>query len=116
MLKGNPHPAKFREILKERAERQHQERQWIRIPDTKAMGVRAALELQEALAKEGKLHDDDEVLEKNHTDQYDDYMKLTEAKRRGRGLAANVLEDALFVGGGPFVGDNGQEMMRYWWC
>eukprot|EP00985_Skeletonema_marinoi_P014804 scaffold7538_cov235-Skeletonema_marinoi.AAC.5 len=31
------------------------------------------------------LHEDDEVLEKNHnTDQYDDYMKLTEAKRRGQ--------------------------------
>jgi hypothetical protein len=37
-------------------------------------------------------------------------MKLTEAKRRG--LAANILEAALFVGGGAFVGDNGQEMMN----
>jgi len=97
-----------------KVERQH--RRKAMDPDTKAikLGVKAALELQEALAKEGKLHDDDEVLEKNQADQYDDYMKLTEAKRRG--LAANVLEDALFVGGGAFVGDNGQEMMRYWWC
>ena len=43
------------------------------------------------------LHEDDEVLEKNHnTDQYDEYMKLVKAKRRGQ-----------LVGGGAFVGDNG---------
>ena len=31
------------------------------------------------------LHEDDEVLEKNHnTDQYDEYMKLVKAKRRGQ--------------------------------
>lgn len=74
------------------------------------LGVNAALELQDALAKEGKLHRGDDALKKVHTDQFDDCMKLAEAKRKG--LAANVLEDALFVGGGAFVGDDGQETMN----
>ena len=52
------------------------------------MGVKAALELKEALAREGKLHEEGEGLEKMQYDQYDDNMKLADAKRRG--LAANV--------------------------
>lgn len=56
------------------------------------LGVKAALELEEALAKEGELHTNKE------TPLYEDAVRVAEAKRRG--LAANAVEDALFVGGG----------------
>lgn len=59
------------------------------------MGIKAALELKEALAMEGKLHEDGEGLEKMHYDQYDDNMKLAEAKRRG--LAADVRYSSLVL-------------------
>lgn len=65
----------------------------------------------------GELHDhgDNEGLKfsKAECDQYDDYMKLAEAKRKG--LAANVLEDALFVGGNLFEGNDlvdGQQLTK----
>ena len=59
------------------------------------MGIKAALELKEALAMEGKLHEEGEGLEKMHYDQYDDNMKLAEAKRRG--LAADVRYSSLVL-------------------
>lgn len=66
-------------------------------------------------ATNGDLHDDgDNGFTKAECDQYDDYMKLAEAKRKG--LAANVLEDALFVGGaGLFEGNDlldGQQLTK----
>ena len=84
-----------------KVERQH--RRSSLNPDASAIkrGLKAAFELQEERAMKGELHDhgDNEGLKfsKVECDQYDDYMKLAEAKRKG--LAANVLEDALFVGG-----------------
>lgn len=94
-----------------KVERQHRRESLAPNKSAIKLGVKAALELQEALAREGKLHEEDEVMEKVQTDQFDDYKKLAELKRSG--LAANVLEDALFLGGGAFVGDNnGQDMMN----
>jgi len=56
------------------------------------LGIKAALELEEALAKEGELHTNNDIT------LYDDKVRVAEAKRRG--LAANAVEDALYVGGG----------------
>ena len=71
-------------------------------PNTKAikLGVKAALELEEALAREGNLHTDANTRGHRHH-RYQDQMRVAEARRRG--LAANVLEDALFVGGGNII-------------
>jgi len=101
-----------------KVERQH--RRSSLNPDASAIkkGLKAAIELQEVRATHGELHDDgnNEGLKfsKAEFDQYDDYMKLAEAKRKG--LAANVLEDALFVGGaGLFEGNDlldGQQLTK----
>src|SRR6056300_1572662 len=100
-----------------KVERQH--RRSSLNPDASAIkkGLKAAIELQEVRAMKGELHDhgDNEGLKfsKAECDQYDDYMKLAEAKRKG--LAANVLEDALFVGGNLFEGNDlvdGQQLTK----
>jgi len=73
-------------------------------PDAKAikLGVKAALELEEALAREGHLHTDANTHGHRHR-RHEDQMRVAEARRRG--LAANVVEDALFVGGGNIIAD-----------
>ena len=73
-------------------------------PNTKAikLGVKAALELEEALAREGNLHTDANTHGHRHR-RHQDQMRVAEARRRG--LAANVLEDALFVGGGNIIAE-----------
>ena len=101
-----------------KVERQH--RRSSLNPDASAIkkGLKAAFELQEARAMKGELHDDGDneglKFSKAECDQYDDYMKLAEAKRKG--LAANVLEDALFVGGGGLFEGNdlldGQQLTK----
>lgn len=98
-----------------KVERQH--RRSSLNPDASAIkkGLKAAIELQEVRATNGYLHDDgDNGFTKAECDQYDDYMKLAEAKRKG--LAANVLEDALFVGGGGLFEGNdlldGQQLTK----
>jgi hypothetical protein len=73
-------------------------------PNTKAikLGLKAALQLEEALAREGNLHTDANACTHGHRHRrHQDQMRVAEARRRG--LAANVLEDALFVGGGKII-------------
>ena len=73
-------------------------------PNAKAikLGVKAALELEEALAREGHLHTEANTHSHRHR-RHEDQMRVAEARRRG--LAANVVEDALFVGGGNIIAD-----------